>query len=133
MVMSSFRKGREVGIGRTGYIWILFLHFLWRSVILQECKGTSRRQPYVDWNEVGNRKKYWTWRRVELVCSKSVAQMAGVLSSSDREVVCCHMRYSSFLLLKVCLIMNSMSFPWKSIHYAESQVHSRSTQPESAF
>lgn len=133
MVISSFGRGREVGIGRIGYIWILFLHFLWSSEILQECKGTSRRQPSIGWSEVGGRKKFWTWKGVELISSKTVAQMAEILFSSDREGACCHMRCSSFSLLKMCLIMNSMSFPWKSTSYAESRVHPRSTQPESAF
>lgn len=38
---SSFRKGRLVGIGGTGYIWILFLCFLWSSEIQQDCKGDT--------------------------------------------------------------------------------------------
>lgn len=38
---SSFRKGRLMGIGGTGYIWILFLCFLWSSEIQQDCKGDT--------------------------------------------------------------------------------------------
>ena len=41
LVTSSFRKGRQVGTGGIGYIWILFLCFLWSSEIQQECEGDS--------------------------------------------------------------------------------------------